>query len=256
MVHINESELKNIIRNTLKETLTKALHEEMSPEDKWVADEEADEEMRYDMGELTKAFQKSNGTYQATSRDGKFKTGDKVVVHTRKGDIQGVISDFSENFMTYKETADVDFEEDGKTKTLIGCPLDKIEKLGNYIPVEQLCHSKNPLTRKRANFAKMAKRGWKPLNEGIFDMFKKKRNEPMEQNNEQEQNHVYSVKELQSLCDNQLNITPFERKVLNAALWVRARQANYHGYAKQWSNIMAKDGELYYWDKGKLKRVP
>ena len=99
MVHINESELKNIIRNTLKETLTKALREEMSPEDKWVADVEADEEMRYDMGELTKAFQKSNGTYQATSSDGKFKTGDKVVVHTRKGDIQGVISDFSENFM-------------------------------------------------------------------------------------------------------------------------------------------------------------
>ena len=122
---------------------------------------------------------------------------------------------------------------------------------------EQLCHSKNPLTRKRANFAKMAKRGWKPLNEGIFDMFKKKRNEPTEQNNnEQEQNHVYPVKELQSLCDNQLNITPFEWKVLNAALWVRARQANYHGYAKKWSNIMAKDGELYYWDKGKLKRVP
>ena len=43
--------------------------------------------MRCDMGELTKAFQKGNGTYQATSRDGKFKTGDKVVVHTRKGDI-------------------------------------------------------------------------------------------------------------------------------------------------------------------------
>jgi hypothetical protein len=28
---------------------------------------------------------------------------------------------------------------------------------------EELTHSKNPLTRKRANFAKMAKRGWKPL---------------------------------------------------------------------------------------------
>ena len=128
MVHIKESELKNIIRKTLKESLIKALNEEVSPEDKWAADEEADEEMRYEMGELRKAFQKANGTYQATSRDGKFKTGDKVVVHTKKGDIQGVISDFSENFMTYKETADVDFEEDGKTKTLMSCPLDKIEK--------------------------------------------------------------------------------------------------------------------------------
>ena len=28
---------------------------------------------------------------------------------------------------------------------------------------EELTHSKNPLTRKRANFAMMAKRGWKPL---------------------------------------------------------------------------------------------
>ena len=34
---------------------------------------------------------------------------------------------------------------------------------------EELCHSKNPLTRKRANFAKMAKRHWKPLKEGIID---------------------------------------------------------------------------------------
>lgn len=30
---------------------------------------------------------------------------------------------------------------------------------------EELTHSKNPLTRKRANFARMVKRGWKPLNE-------------------------------------------------------------------------------------------
>lgn len=32
---------------------------------------------------------------------------------------------------------------------------------------EELCHSKNPLTRKRANFAKMAKRHWKPLKENF-----------------------------------------------------------------------------------------
>ena len=30
-------------------------------------------------------------------------------------------------------------------------------------PAEELKHSKNPLTRKRANFAMMAKRHWKPL---------------------------------------------------------------------------------------------
>ena len=28
---------------------------------------------------------------------------------------------------------------------------------------EELTHSKNPITKKRAIFAKMAKRGWKPL---------------------------------------------------------------------------------------------
>lgn len=33
---------------------------------------------------------------------------------------------------------------------------------------EELTHSKNPLTRKRAIFAKMAKRGWKPLKESEY----------------------------------------------------------------------------------------
>ena len=33
---------------------------------------------------------------------------------------------------------------------------------------EELTHSKNPLTRKRANFAKMAKRHWKPLKESDY----------------------------------------------------------------------------------------
>lgn len=33
---------------------------------------------------------------------------------------------------------------------------------------EELTHSKNPLTRKRAIFAKMAKRGWKPLKESDY----------------------------------------------------------------------------------------
>ena len=128
IIKLKESELRNMIYESVKGILNES-REEMSPEDKWAADEEADEEMRYDMGELTKAFQKANGTYQATSMDGKFKTGDKVVVHARKGDIQGVISDFSENFMTYEETADVDFEENGEIKTLMCCPLNKIEKI-------------------------------------------------------------------------------------------------------------------------------
>ena len=129
-IKLSESELKRKIDMIVSETLKRALNEGMSPEDKWVADEEADEDMRYEMGELNKAFQKTNGTYQATSSDGNFKTGDNVIVHTRKGDIEGVISDFDVNFMTYKETADVEYEENGRTKTLLGCPLDKIEKIG------------------------------------------------------------------------------------------------------------------------------
>lgn len=33
----------------------------------------------------------------------------------------------------------------------------------------ELCHSKNKLTAKRANFARMAKRGWKPLKEEVLE---------------------------------------------------------------------------------------
>lgn len=125
-IKLRESELRRMIAESVK----RALNEVMSPEDKWVADEEADEDMRYEMGELDKAFQKANDTYQATSSDGNFKTGDKVIVHRRKGDIEGVITDFDVNFMTYKETADVEYNENGRTRTLLGCPLDKIEKIG------------------------------------------------------------------------------------------------------------------------------
>ena len=126
----NNEAINRKIDMIVSETLKRALNEVMSPEDKWVADEEADEDRRYEIGELNKAFQKANNTYQATSSDGNFKTGDKVIVHTRKGDIEGVITDFDVNFMTYKETADVEYNENGRTRTLLGCPLDKIEKIG------------------------------------------------------------------------------------------------------------------------------
>lgn len=96
----------------------------------------------------------------------------------------------------------------------------------------------------------------KVLNEGLFDIFKKKNGpiEPSDETNE-EQNHIYSVKEMQWLYDNQQNLTPLQQKVLNAGMWVRARQANYHGYAEKWPNIRVKDGEIFYWDKGQLRKV-
>ena len=94
------------------------------------------------------------------------------------------------------------------------------------------------------------------LNESLFDVFKKK-NQPNEKNIEQpeEQNHTYSVKELQWLYDNQKNLTPMEHKVLNAALWVRAMEANYHGYSEKWPNIMLKNGDVFYWKDGNLTKI-
>lgn len=49
-IKLRESELRRMIAESVK----RALNEVMSPEDKWVADEEADEDMRYEMG-LTSA---------------------------------------------------------------------------------------------------------------------------------------------------------------------------------------------------------
>ena len=65
------------------------------------------------------------------SRDGKFKTGDKVIIHSRRGDIEGVISDFDTNLMTSEETTDVDYDHNGRTMTMIGVPLKALEKTRN-----------------------------------------------------------------------------------------------------------------------------
>lgn len=71
------------------------------------------------------------------------------------------------------------------------------------------------------------------------------------------ENHTYSEKEMQSLYDNQNSLSPLEQKVLNAGMWLRARKANYHGYAKGWPNIKVMDGEIYYFDDaGELRKIP
>ena len=70
------------------------------------------------------------------------------------------------------------------------------------------------------------------------------------------QDHIFSEKEMQWLYDNQDKLSPIQQKVLNAGMWVRARQANYHGYAKRWSNIILKDGETYYYESnGELRKT-
>lgn len=72
-----------------------------------------------------------------------------------------------------------------------------------------------------------------------------------------QENHIYSEKEMKWLYDNQDGLSPLQQKVLNAGMWVRAMQANYHGYAKRWPNIKVENGEIFYYDRnGEMKRVP
>lgn len=55
---------------------------------------------------------------------------------------------------------------------------------------------------------------------------------------------VYSAIELQRLYDNQKGLSDLERRVLNVAMWLRARHSNYHGYAKQWYNVTVENGVI------------
>ena len=115
--------LESKIRNMVKEAI-----DDLSDDDEhWK--QEQDDEMSYDMRELTKAMQQANGTYHAKSSDGQFQTGDKVIVHGRTQNIEGVIKDFGTHLMTWEETCDVDYQKDGKTWTLISVPLNKVEKI-------------------------------------------------------------------------------------------------------------------------------
>ena len=110
-IRLKESELKRMISESVKRVLSE------------------NEELDYEMRELKKFFQKQNGKYHAKSSDGKFETGDKVIVHSKKGDIEGVIDDFGTHLMTWEETADVNYMKDGKEYTFLGVPLSKIEKI-------------------------------------------------------------------------------------------------------------------------------
>ena len=73
---------------------------------------------------------------------------------------------------------------------------------------------------------------------------------------EDSQDHIFSEKEMQWLYDNQDKLSPIQQKVLNAGMWVRARQVNYHGYAKRWPNIVLKNGETYYYENnGEIRKT-
>ena len=95
------------------------------------------------------------------------------------------------------------------------------------------------------------------LNEGIFDFFRKRKESPREEEPNKQQfpqdNDIFSGRDMQYLYDNQNSLTPIEREVLNVGMWERAMRAGYHGYAKDWPNIMIKDGEVYYFDQQSRK---
>lgn len=116
------------------------------------------DELNYDMRELSKAFQKANGTYHAKSSDGKWQTGDRVIVHGRTKNIEGTIKDFGENIMTWKEDCDVEFEENGQIKTLLGVPLDRIERV-------------NPNESKKNNNKKLNEEWYPDSDEGLDDYY-------------------------------------------------------------------------------------
>ena len=116
-IRLTEQDLYSVIRNSVKRIIKESY--------------EYDDELSYDMKELEKAFKKAHGTYHASSSNGQFHTGDKVIVHSKRyGDFEGIIEDFDINFMTYKENADIKFYNDnGREMTMLSVPLSKIEKV-------------------------------------------------------------------------------------------------------------------------------
>lgn len=126
--YINQGKDTSKLTAKIDRLKAKMLKESFDDDDAFWKQEQQDE-LDYDMGELTKAFQKMNGKYQAKSRDGKWQTGDRVIVHGKTKNIEGVITDFDVNFMTYEENCDVDYEKDGRTYTMINVPLSRIEKI-------------------------------------------------------------------------------------------------------------------------------
>ena len=74
--------------------------------------------------------------------------------------------------------------------------------------------------------------------------------------NDEPKDHIYSENEMKWLYDNQDGLSPLEQKVLKAGMWVRAWKANYHGYVKEWPNIAVRNGDVFYFDNGNLKKIP
>lgn len=126
-IYLTENEFETVIKNSVIRILSESYNDD---DEFWK--NERDAEMDYDYNLLKKANQQANGTYHAKSEESDFQTGDKVIVHTKRGDITGIIVDFDKDSMNLGigETAEVKYrKEDGRIFTMIGVPINKMEKV-------------------------------------------------------------------------------------------------------------------------------
>lgn len=99
---------------------------------------------------------------------------------------------------------------------------------------EELTHSKNPLTRKRANFARMVKRGWKPLEESFDGSYTIE--------NPSKWKHLKD----RSSYNHNYYINPNTGEIILE----ECDDDNYYEYflTDKNLNIIKRIGEYYYWD--------
>ena len=135
-ITLTESEFRDIVKECVRKALKETV---LGPNDKFTPYSKKDREENFAPynGKASKDMCKRNPSYAAAL---------KAAEERRKA---------KQNEECVNESG---IEIDPKNK---GKFTDTMKRTGKS--AEELKHSKNPLTRKRANFAVMAKRGWKPL---------------------------------------------------------------------------------------------
>lgn len=95
---------------------------------KTASDKQIEQRMKSDKYE--EQFQDKTPEKRKDSHDSRFKFHKGTAVSfTHKGEvIQGTISDYDYNFVTFKKEYSIDYKKDGKSLTMIGVPEEKIEK--------------------------------------------------------------------------------------------------------------------------------
>ena len=128
MVRLSENELKNIIRESVKNVLRESFENDCKKSEKEIAD---------------------NVDYEEKQR---MREEDLLRMYFDE------LNDNEDEYVVSEEDKKSGIQIDPKNKGKFTATKKRTGK-----STEELTHSKNPLTRKRANFARMAKRGWKPL---------------------------------------------------------------------------------------------